>query len=188
MFYFRSECFENNNCKITSISKISKEKYGNVRSKKLLICRYKSHKKCVSNLKPRKQPFTTIKNIINLSNSQYNQISVKKKPVLDHCGLYTVFIIVRKQFIVTWSKYGNWNLQCIFQGMQHVLHLASIWGLCHISCEYISLLTFNFPRTVWFSDTNLFNRWSIFPWQHQYASGSTNFLLSQFCPVHYIKI
>lgn len=91
-------------------------------------------------MKPRKQPFTTIKNIINLSNSQYNQISVKKKPVLDHCGLYTVFIIVRKQFIVTWSKYGNWNLQCIFQGMQHVLHLASIWGLCHISCEYISLL------------------------------------------------
>lgn len=117
-----------------------------------------------------------------------SNFSKKKKPVLDHCGLYTVFIIVRKQFIVTWSKYGNWNLQCIFQGMQHVLHLASIWGLCHISCEYISLLTFNFPRTVWFSDTNLFNRWSIFPWQHQYASGSTNFLLSQFCPVHYIKI
>lgn len=80
--------------------------------------------------------------------------------------VYTLLIeFLLEQFIITWSKYGDWNLQCIVQCMQHVLHLASIWKLRNTSCKLSRLK--RFPRIVWLSGTNLFNLWSLLPWQHQ---------------------
>lgn len=137
-------------------------------------------------MKPRKRPFISIKHILYLSNSQYNQNSAKKS-VLDQilwCGSYTAyFIILLKRFIVTWLKYGDWNLQCNFQGMPHVLHLASIWGLLHISCKYISLKIIS-PESYGLVIqihliVDLYSHG-----QHQYALVSTDFLLSQFFLVH----